>query len=327
MQAQPSALSASSFSAWARGRLFGLSPKESSFARRGFLAHNEGARRQLECAGETFVLGYREALEACDLGALAQRLSRVPAEFAGFAFEGAAMALALLDLLLPWGRGRWQAFNVRFGRAHVYMIHVGFGWAMARLHRRVAAKPARLDPLLGWLAVDGYGFHEGYFHWRRYVERRAAHARLGGYARRAFDQGLGRSIWFVKGAYVPAVAEAVGAFSSARRPDLWSGVGLACSYAGGVGLEGMRSLRAAAGEYQPQLAQGAAFAAKTRLRAGNLSEHAEVACQVFCGRSATDAAAVTDAALEGLRDEGGLPSYEVWRRRIQAEFQKEVVER
>ena len=50
------------------------------------------------------------------------------------------------------------------------MMHVGLGWALARLRRSVTPYLAQLDPLLGWLAVDGYGFHEGYFDWPRYVE-------------------------------------------------------------------------------------------------------------------------------------------------------------
>jgi hypothetical protein len=53
------------------------------------------------------------------------------------------------------------------------MAHVGIGWAIARLpwlRRRIEQPLNRLDSLLRWLAVDGYGFHEGYFYWPDYVE-------------------------------------------------------------------------------------------------------------------------------------------------------------
>jgi hypothetical protein len=183
---------------------------------------------------------------------------------------------------------------------------------------------ARLDPLLRWLVIDGCGFHEGYFSWRRYIEECATPARLSGYARRVFDQGLGRSIWFVKGANVSAVAKAIDSFPASRRADLWSGTGLACAYAGGGGRDAVESLRAAAGAHLAAVAQGAAFAAKTRQRAANLSPHIETACRGLCRRSAEEAAAITDAALENLHEEGELPSYEVWRRRIQIEFAKEI---
>src|SRR3712207_8380154 len=47
------------------------------------------------------------------------------------------------------------------------------------------------------------------------------------------DQGLGRSLWFVQGADVRRIPATVNAFPAERRPDLWSGLGLACGYAGG----------------------------------------------------------------------------------------------
>jgi hypothetical protein len=44
---------------------------------------------------------------------------------------------------------------------------------------------------------------------------------------------------------------------------------------------------------------------------------------VLCGLSASDAAAVTDAALENLPANEAEPAFEVWRRRIQDKFARE----
>ncbi len=308
----------------ARRRFLGLSPAEASFAQRGFRASDDEARRRLEQIGIIFLSGYHAALEESEFSALARRLANVDAELQGFAFEGAAMGLALLDCFTPWRKDRWRTFTARLGGHHIYMMHVGLGWALARLRRGVTSHLAQLDPLLGWLVVDGYGFHEGYFNWPHYVEGRAIPARLNGYALRVFDQGLGRSIWFVKGADVAAVVNAINAFPSARRDDLWSGVGLACAYAGGCRRNAIESLRIAARGHMSALAQGVAFAAKTRQRAANLNLHTENICRFIWGRTAEETAAITDAALEDLREEGGLPAYEVWRRRIQNRFALEV---
>lgn len=301
----------------ARRRFLGLSPAEASFAKRGFLAGEDEARLRLEKIGITFLSGYHAALEESEFFSLARRLSAVETELRGFAFEGAAMGLALLDYFTPWRRDRWRNFTDSFADRHIYMMHVGLGWALARLRRNVTSHLTRLDPLLRWLVVDGYGFHEGYFNWPRYVEQRAVPTRLEGYELRVFDQGLGRSIWFVKGADVAAVVNAIDAFPSARRDDLWSGVGLACAYAGGCGRAAIESLRVASGQHFPAFAQGVAFAAKTRQRAANLTSHTETVCRVIGGHSAEQLATITDAALEDLHEDGGLPAYEVWRRRIQ----------
>jgi len=121
----------------------------------------------------------------------------------------------------------------------------------------------------------------------------------------------------VKGADVAAVANAINAFPSSRRDDLWSGAGLACAYAGGCSRTAIQSLRVAATEHLPALAQGVAFAAKTRVRAANLNPHTETVCRVICDHSAEELAAITDVALEDLHEEVELPAYEQWRRRIQ----------
>src|SRR5690349_8538786 len=313
-----------SFLGQARRRVFGLSPAEATFAKRGFRAGEEQARERLEQIGVTFLRGYHAALEETEFMTLARRLSTIDTETRGFAFEGAAMGLALLDCMTPWRKDRWHTFTDRFAKPHVYMMHVGLGWALARLRRGVTSHLVQLDPVLGWLVVDGYGFHEGYFNWRRYIEQRTTPTHLNGYEQRVFDQGLGRSLWFVKGADIVSVVNAIAAFPAARYEDLWSGVGLACAYAGGCGRAAIGSLRTAASAHLAAFAQGVAFAAKTRQRAANLNTHTEIVCRLICGRSAEATAALTDVALENLRADDGLPAYEVWRRRIQNNFALEV---
>lgn len=311
------------FGGWLRKLIFSISIEEASFARRGFQGAEPGARQRLEQSGITFLTGYQAALEEDDPYALAGRLNATGAGLRGFAFEGAAMALTLLDHLTPWKRSRWLTFARGPGASHVYMVHVGAGWAFARLpwlRRHIERPLRRMDPLLRWLAIDGYGFHEGYFHWRKYVEGRTAPPHLSGYMCRVFDQGLGRSLWFVNGADVARIRGTIAAFPPARQSDLWSGVGLACAYAGGVDRAAVEALRTAAGSYTPQLAQGAAFAAKARRRADNPAPHTEFACEVLCGMSVETAAQLTDAVLDALPWDSEEPAYEVWRQRIQAQF-------
>ncbi|MDQ2696931.1 MAG: DUF1702 family protein [Pseudomonadota bacterium] len=302
-----------------RHRLLAIPAAATACESRGFQTTAPGIQAHLERIGNTFVHGYHAALRDTDPQRLGQALDGVAAPLRGFAFEGAAMGLMLLDLLSPWKSARLDAFLRGPGADHIYMVHVGAGWAMARLpwgRRRLN----RLDPLLRWLAVDGYGFHQGYFHWREYIDGQRPPALPPGYARRAFDQGLGRSLWFVRGADPERIAHTVGAFPPPRRADLWSGVGLAAAYAGGVGGAGLETLYGLALPHRSALAQGAAFAAKARQRAGNPASHTDLACRVLCGLSADRAAAIADAALGNLPATTIEPAYERWRRNIRAHF-------
>jgi hypothetical protein len=308
-------------------RVLGISPQETSFARRGFRCDSDAVRERLETVGRSFVAGYLCALEAPDAEALAARIgAEVARDFQGFANEGAAMGLALLDALTPWRRGRLQRFLAGPGDAHVYIVHVGAGWALARLPISAARLLGSLHPVFRWLALDGYGFHQGFFHAPEAIGRQRVPRRLKGYARRVFDQGIGRSLWFVEGADPGRIAADIAAFPAQRRADLWSGVGLASAYAGGVERSALETLRTAAGGHWPALAQGAAFAAKARLRAGILIPETELACAVLCGgATAAEAAAVTDEAMPAVAAPvaaapEGLPLFELWRLGIQQRF-------
>ena len=312
-----------------RSALLRIPLDEVSFARRGFWAGTDHARQQLEESGRSFLAGYHAALSDAAPSALALRLHAVASDFRGFAFEGAAMGLALLDALSPWRLRRVGVFIAGPGDPHRYMAHVGIGWAVARLpwlRWRIDKELARLDPLLRWLAVDGYGFHEGYFRPAHAARGERARPRgLEGYARRAFDQGLGRSLWFVESGDVARISAAIAVFPQDRRADLWSGIGLASAYAGGVDADSLRHLRLHAKDYAGHMAQGVAFAAKARSRAGNPTAHTERACRILAGVSADEAAAMTDHALEDLPPDRAEPAYEIWRRRIQLAFDRHEV--
>jgi enediyne biosynthesis protein E3 len=303
-----------------RKLVFGIPTREISFERRGFRGGAGGMRERLEQIGQAFAWGYHAALQNDDMETLAARLKSFDLERQGFAFEGAAMGLALLDFITPWHKGRVRLFLQGAGDTQTYMVHVGAGWLLARRPGNVEQFLSQFDPTLRWLVVDGYGFHEGFFRWPRYLAGQPAPARLMGYAARAFDQGLGRCLWFIDGGDVSRIPQTIAALRPERHGDLWSGVGLACVYAGGVSSEELVKLRKAAGPFQPQLAQGAAFAAKARLRAGTATPHTELASGVLCGLSAKDAALVTDVMLKDLPPDGVEPAYEIWRRRIQQRF-------
>lgn len=251
---------------------------------------------------------------------LIPKLDAYDEELRGFAYEGAGVGLAALDCWLPW-KQRTRGFITGPGARYMYAIYLGAGMSLARMRRSPEPFRARLnDPVFSWAVLDGYGFHEGFFGYRRYVEERAVPPRLSGYASRVFDQGLGRSIWFSTGASVGRAVATIGDFPADRHADLWSGVGLACGYTGGVDRPTIEELRTAVGPYLPQLATGVVVAAKARQQVGNPAEHNEDACEVVCGLSSVAAAELADKALRDLPADGGEPPYAVWRQRVAEQF-------
>lgn len=353
---------------------------EVTFLRRGFYAGDPQARDYLEQIGCWFLTGLEYGMTLPGENGITARLETVPWEYRGFAYEGASMALTILDGMLPAGGRRLDRFVAGPAAHQIYTAHVGAGWAMARLPRVLQSRVRPRDPLLRWLALDGYGFHEAYFRTPLVVARQRPPRLLPGWrgcahsAAHVVDQGIGRALWFVCGADTDRLADTIAGFAPGRRPDLWSGVGLAAAYAGyrptvgptastgagsprpvarrqqaaevtvpsavspeaaipgpaGVpdgGLPGgaaqdtetcLRELAARAGRYLPDVAQGAAFAAKARYLAGLVTAHTEIAARVLCGMPVAAAAECTDAALPA--DTAAADAYQTWRRQIRQRF-------
>jgi hypothetical protein len=299
-----------------RKSLFGIPFEKELFDRPEFAKE---ATQLFQHVAHALVEGYHAALENGRPESLAPRLNAVELAERGFAYEGAGMGLMVLDTLMPW-KNHLQTFVDGPGAAYLPLLYIGAGLTLARLGKQPERLLERLDPVQGWFVVDGYGFHEGFFSYYRTVEEHVVPAKLSLYARRIFDQGLGRSIWFSSGTIVDRVATILDAFPLTRQADLWNGVGLACAYAGGADRATLEKVRDVAGPYKSQLAQGAAIAANGRLQAGNLAPHTDLACEVFCGLSGKEAAQIANKALQDLPVDGAEPAYEIWRQRTLVQF-------
>jgi enediyne biosynthesis protein E3 len=340
---------------------------EVTFLRRGFYVGDPQARDYLEQIGSWFLAGLEYGLTVPGESAKAACLEAVSPDYRGFAYEGASMALTILDGMLPAGGKRLDRFVAGPAAHQIYTAHVGAGWAIARLPRVLQSRVRPRDPLLRWLALDGYGFHEAYFRTSLVVAGQCPPRLPPGWPARArgaaniVDQGIGRALWFVCGADTDRLAGTIAGFAPGRRPDLWSGVGLAATYAGyrpaagpaspgaqtalagaaarAAAMPGPASVREAgvqegglpggaaqdaearlleladrAGRYRPDVAQGAAFAAKARHLAGLVTAHTEVAVRVLCRTTVTAAAACTDAALPASI--AAADAYQTWRGKV-----------
>lgn len=294
---------------------------------RGFNVKDAESKHLLETVGATFLTGYGDAVESRTVAECEQRLERIPERFRGFAYEGAAMGYAILDGLPLGSASHVSKFLAGEGRKHAYMAYIGVGWALARLPRFRWSRFTVADPLMRWLVLDGYGFHQAYFATEKYVTGQYQEPEFPWpvegpqwYANHAIDQGIGRAVWFVGGTEAELVASMIEKFPESRQPDLWSGAGLAATYAGGAGAEELEAFWDRAGKYRPQVAQGSAFAATARLEAGLMAPHTAVATQIFCELDPEQASQVSADNRPEPVDTEELPAYELWRQRIADDF-------
>ncbi|MEU4397222.1 DUF1702 family protein [Micromonospora orduensis] len=306
-----------------------LSPQlaDVTFAKRGFPARPSPAVKHLEAVPQAVICGFEWGIDARDQWEVERRLELVEAELRGFAYEGATMACTVLDAM---GRGhRTRDLLLGPGSRHIFLAYIGIGFAMARLPRPLWKKVVPdlagdpYHPTMSWLAVDGYGFDRAYFDTPRWVTEQKMPDPYGwegspDYFLRAVDQGIGRALWFICGGQAPDVAAAVRRFAAHRQPDLWSGVGLAATFAGGSDPDSLAVLRRTAGSEQAQLALGSIFAVKARSYAGLVPDYTTTACRALTGLDIDKAVALADATA--VHEAGAEPAYEMWRQRISAHF-------
>ena len=309
---------------WAklRKRLLSIEEAKGLAVARGFPVQNETTTKHLELILRKFLAGYNAAISCTSLDQLGPQLDACETSHRGFAYEGAAMGLAIAGFFTPFS-SNWKNFVTGIGAKHIYMVYAGYGWALARLPVAIMPAMNRLKEPFRWLVIDGYGFHQGYFHWQKYVRDARPPAGITGYAARAFDQGLGRCLWFVCGTEPDAIAKTISGFEPSRVPDLWAGVGTAAGYAGGATAASLSQLKAQAGPHVFDLALGAVLAAEARLRGENPAGHTELACQQLCGVSMNEAAQIFKDCYpdDTAADDGGEP-YELVRARIRKWFQE-----
>jgi hypothetical protein len=315
-----------------RRRVFTPQFREVTFAKRGFPAAPSAATQRLEAIPQAVICGFEWGIDARDQWEVERRLDLVDVEQRGFAYEGVTMAFTILDAMGP-GRGhRTRDLLKGPGSRHIFLAYIGMGFAMDHLPRPLWKKvipdltPDPYYPTMSWLAVDGYGFDLAYFHTQRWVDEQKVPApyRWEGspdYFLRAVDQGIGRALWFICGAHAPDVAAAAGRFASHRQPDLWSGIGLAATFAGGCDEEGLAALRRAAGDNWSQLALGVVFAAKARAYSGTVPDHTHATCAALTDISVDKAVSLADGTAPTGPDTGSEPVYELWRQRICAHFE------
>ncbi len=283
-------------------------------------------RKKLRPPVIAFITGLNTAIEVALSELLIGQLEGLNDNCRGFAYEGAGMGLAIIDYSRD--KGMVKKFLRGEGANYPELIHVGLGCATAALKKDLWGKLAEIEPMQRWWIPDGYGFFTGIYKWEDTVEELIVPRQIEGYALRAFDRGLGRRMWFAFSGEVEEVAQAIAKFPQSRQADLWSGIGLASTFAGGVDERVLIRLKELSKSFSSYVALGSTMAAKCRYTAGNIVEYTDFACSILCEMTASEAAEVVVKALEKLEVDPNepldaeQPAFETMRENIRSCFVK-----
>ena len=185
--------------------------------------------QRLSDARAAFAQGFRQALSVAP-AMLPRILQDEPCQRRGFALEGAAMALVLMDEFSAAPQKLLGALLSGRSAGEHTLGAIGVGWASAHLGRSADWLPPGLHPRYRPAVADGYGFHQGFFHAHRFAGRGFPTGK--GELSIPYDIGLGRALWFVHSGRAEPIVHSIGRMPSDRRAQLWRGVGTACAFTG-----------------------------------------------------------------------------------------------
>jgi enediyne biosynthesis protein E3 len=215
-----------------------------------------------------------------DLHELVKFLGIAKHEFISVAFEGASMEIAQQDFAEDPTMQKWFSY-LKIAEKHAAQIYIGLGWAVAAEKRTDLSFLDKADPGMLFRMWDGCGYFDGKLRQRQVLKGTARLDYIPKECFRPYDQGLGRYIWYHCFGDPTKVSEIISTFQAERQPDLWRGIGIACSYVGGCEEKNLNALMIFAGEYKIQLSIGAAMVSKSRIQADCLTKDIETACRVF----------------------------------------------
>jgi len=243
-----------------------------------------------------FVEAFNSISADTDLKAYTKDLESLRLPDRVVAYEGAYSAAICLDISNPREISRASELT-ELAPSHVAGLGLGAGHALSNLGVSAEVTDSFADHFLGVMAMDAYGMHEGYFHWYERVQSMRAPVNLPPLAMAAFDQGLGRGIWFICNGDAKAVRQILERFPLERRSDLWRGVGLMVGFWGADDEATLKGFLKCPREFMPYMQSGAAQGVSMRTDMDDVLDYTKASAEVICGANAEELAEMATSSM------------------------------
>lgn len=234
-------------------------------------------------------------------------LNNIDPRFRAVAYEGVAMSVASKDLHNQ-GLMKWRTFMRRTDAPYVPHVHVGLGWAIAKQNLSSLLFLESMRPSMLFRVLDGHGYYDGIFRPVKTIKDQSRHDSIKPVYFAAYDQGVGRCLWYSAKGDVDLVGEVVREFSRDRHAALWRGVGVAAAFVGGCDENILENLMANAEANVNHLGFGAALGIKARVATDSVGADTILTSRILCNIS-VDRVNELIAGIESLSDEDTYPLF------------------
>ena len=205
----------------------------------------------------------------------------IPNEYVSVAYEGFSMGIALKSIIEKQSLTDWRIFFDEHGEKHASQVYVGLGWALCQLNHPLENILDTIDAKWKLRVLDGYGYCSALLKRRSTVRNQEIPRNITSQFLAGFDQGVGRSLWYITKGDVERLKRTLELFSQERHFDLWRGIGIAVTFVGGIGSAEMQQLEIAAGNSINEFKLGVLMAQSSRKKAESTSETAQLIADFF----------------------------------------------
>jgi flavin-dependent dehydrogenase len=178
-------------------------------------------------------------------------------DFRSIAYESASFAIGLKDLKENNNLENWIQFLTNASNVNLKHVEIGLGWSFAAInenplkHDYLAKNEFLLD-----MVMSGVGYYHALYKQKKTLTHFEIWEHLDAQKTAAYDQGIGRRIWYHCESELQEAQELIDKFPECRRADLWRGVGLACGYVGGLSTDHLNRLEKFEEHYSIYLKSG-----------------------------------------------------------------------
>ncbi|MFT4526334.1 MAG: hypothetical protein ACI9FU_001407 [Granulosicoccus sp.] len=257
----------------------------------------EAIANRIELIVLTFQVGRKIGEEILEPTEMIQQLNLMDEEFRSMAFEGASMAVAVKSIEQQDNLRSWLTF-LDANPTHSTQIMIGLGWAIGEKDLSPDSILEGLDSMTQGRAMDGFGYYMGLFRRRISIRTQQIPKGISDDLQLAFDQGIGRSLWYISKGDLEMLERMMDSFPVYRQKHMWRGIGVACPVVGGCNAKHLGDLRQLSGEFKNQLETGCAMAAKSSVVSGVDNRVLDDASELWLNRSKKEAARLTDIDSE-----------------------------
>ncbi|MEO7265242.1 MAG: DUF1702 family protein, partial [Ferruginibacter sp.] len=216
-----------------------------------------------------------------DINMFLEFLENIEPEFRSIGYEAASMVIALSDLNNYKNLKAFLLFAKGPALAHAAQVHVGLGWAIAKMKLPFLPVVEKIDDQFYYRIADGCGYYDGFFRNRHAVINQQLPVYMPIESMHFYYQGIGRSLWYSCNAEIEKVRSNIEIFPADLHADLWRGVGIAVAYVGGCDADTLKIIFEFAKLHQEQLTNGAALAARSRMEAGTITSDTTLCSQLW----------------------------------------------